>query len=692
MSNFKPFAQAVHERLTDLSKHELFTTVTGDALWETYLASFPPGTDPIFKVATTHTCTCCKQFIRGMGNVVAIIDGKLASIWDIKGLETPYKEVAAAMHQLVVSHPITDLYRPTEPAYGAESTKKLLEDGSVHRFNHFYGKVAKRHQSPTPDKAKGDFRTTVQVFERGLTELKPEAIAQVLELIESNTLYRGAEHKQAVLAFRTMQEKYLSLSQDGHAPLVRRDIMPWDDANSPERNISIAEPVSRKIGAQNVFLWENATSPAARFRNTVIGTLVQDLSEGVDLERAVASFEQKVAPTNYKRTTALITSSMVKAAMATLKSLDREDAVDRRFANIKDITINNVLWADASAQAQMKGLEALLLDSIVQDVDTKAQNISIDDFMQNILPKAQGLEVYLKSPHLSHLMSITAPQHKDSGNLFKWSNDFAWSYNGNITDSITEKVKNAGGNVNAKVRVSLAWYNYDDLDLECEPPIGRVIYFGNKQDVLDVDMNAGRGHTREPVENLSWTSLQDGKYIVNVNQFRQRETTDVGFSIQLAYSAGVFNWSFPQMVREDITKVLEFTVKDGELVSYTAAPQMVPGLNSQDVWGLQTEKFARVQTVMHSPNYWDDNATGNKHWFFILEGCRNPDPTRGIYNEFLSNKLEEHRKVFEVLGAKTMCQPTDDQLSGVGFSSTKKDKLTVAVTSNGKRRQYNIQF
>ena len=295
MSNFTPFAAAVHARLTELAKQELHTTVTGDELWDTYLKSFPLGTDPIFKVATTHTCTCCKQFIRGMGTVVAIQDGKLTSIWDIKGLETPYKEVASAMHKLVISHPVTDLYRPTEPAYGAESTKKLMEDGTVHRFNHFYGKVAKRHLSPTPDKARGDYRTTVQVFQRGLEELKTSAIAQVLELIESNAIYRGAEHKQVVLSFRTMKETYLTLSES-------------------ERNI---------------FLWQFASYPAARFRNTVIGTLVQDLSEGVALDRAVASFEAKVAPTNYKRTTALITPSMIKAAMQTLKSLDLEAVVVR---------------------------------------------------------------------------------------------------------------------------------------------------------------------------------------------------------------------------------------------------------------------------------------------------------------------------------------------------------------------------
>ena len=121
------------------------------------------------------------------------------------------------------------------------------------------------------------------MFQRGLEELKSDAINQTLTLIKNNLLYRGAEHKQAVLAFRTMKETYLTLSES-------------------ERNI---------------FLWQFASYPAARFRNTVIGTLVQDLSEGVALDRAVASFEQKVAPTNYKRTTALITPSMIKSAGCT---------------------------------------------------------------------------------------------------------------------------------------------------------------------------------------------------------------------------------------------------------------------------------------------------------------------------------------------------------------------------------------
>jgi hypothetical protein len=113
---------------------------------------------------------------------------------------------------------------------------------------------------------------------------------------------------------------------------------------------------------------------------------------------------------------------------------------------------------------------------------------------------------------------------------------------------------------------------------------------------------------------------------------------------------------------------------------------------TQEKWGVKTEQFTKVDTLMVSPNFWDGQAVGNKHYIFALAGCKNPEPTRGIYNEFLRADLHDHRKVFEVLGAKTMCPPTDAQVSGVGFSSTRGDKVLINVTSAGSRRSYNVQF
>lgn len=104
---------------------------------------------------------------------------------------------------------------------------------------------------------------------------------------------------------------------------------------------------------------------------------------------------------------------------------------------------------------------------------------------------------------------------------------------------------------------------------------------------------------------------------------------------------------------------------------------------------------------MLSPNYWasviDDAlvrphskehreqqqrrmyGVGNKHWFFILDGCLNDGKARGFYNEFLKEELALHRKVFEMVGAKLSQEGADRQLSGLGFSSTRRDSVLCRV-------------
>ena len=51
-----------------------------------------------------------------------------------------------------------------------------------------------------------------------------------------------------------------------------------------------------------------------------------------------------------------------------------------------------------------------------------------------------------------------------------------------------------------------------------------------------------------------------------------------------------------------------------------------------------------------------------------------------MYNEFLRGDLKEHRKVLEMVGCKMTTENDDCQLSGLGFSSTKKDSFVCRVT------------
>jgi hypothetical protein len=288
-------------------------------------------------------------------------------------------------------------------------------------------------------------------------------------------------------------------------------------------------------------------------------------------------------------------------------------------------------------------------------------------------------------------MSLVAPINKDSKHIFKWNNNFSWSYNGEVTDSIKERVKKAGGSVTGDLRCSLSWFNGDDLDLHIkEPEGGQHIYFSHKTSTktggkLDVDMNASNAQTRSPVENITYAKksrMIEGRYLVYVNQFNKRETEDVGFDFEIEFDGIIHSFHYEKPVRDNVT-VAEFDyTHDGGIVFVKSLKSTKA---SKEMWNLPTQKFHKVSMIMSSPNHWDNQCLGNKHWFFILDKCINPEKTRGFYNEFLSNDLTEHRKVFEVLGSKMKTEKSDKQLSGIGFSSTQKNSILCRVSGSFSR-------
>jgi hypothetical protein len=320
----------------------------------------------------------------------------------------------------------------------------------------------------------------------------------------------------------------------------------------------------------------------------------------------------------------------------------------------------------------------------------RVDKISIEDFIANVLPKAESIELMPEGKHAPNFVSLVAPEDGDAPSMFKWPSAFSWSYTGGAADSIRARVKKAGGNVEGILRCSLAWFNYDDLDIHVVEPNGNRIYHGAKRGhpstgVLDVDMNAMTGRTRSGVENITWTDerkMQEGTYTVMIHQYCQRERVDFGFEAEIEYNGEVrcFSYTKPVAGYVEVAK-FKWSARDG--LTYISSLEGTE--RSKEIWGVNTHSFHNVSIAMLSPNHWDGAGVGNKHYFFMLEGCANQDPARGFYNEFLKDELMPHKRVFEALGAKMMAPPVPGQLCGLGFSSTQRNAILCKVHGKFER-------
>ena len=88
---------------------------------------------------------------------------------------------------------------------------------------------------------------------------------------------------------------------------------------------------------------------------------------------------------------------------------------------------------------------------------------------------------------------------------------------------LMERLAREGGK-SGVVQISLAWDDYNDLDMHVFCPSGERIYFNNRKSAcggeLDVDMNV-RPKSKKPIENVVWTDeAPDGEYKIGVHFYR----------------------------------------------------------------------------------------------------------------------------------------------------------------------------
>jgi hypothetical protein len=697
MLNFVTLIQAQFDKMCATGK--LFrSSLTGNQVWDLYISKFPPEADPIFRdpASTSHNCNFCKNIIRRYGNIVAIdADNNIMTMFDVDAPED-YAPSAKAITEHIKAHPISDVFfetfqelnsLPYESCTKSTSKFKLGIDKNVKRytkeeadkfgvvkanqivsFNHFHLFLPKAFVdmgTKSVESIMGGYRDAKNVFERAMMEIPLDTLVLVKDLIAQGSLLDGQTHLYKIEQIIPLKKEYDKLAAS------QRSNWCW----------------TASFGL-----------PFAKFKNELIGALCSELAEGKELNAACQAWNKRVDPVNYMKTTAPITKRQIEEAREFVESNGYVESFNRRFATIDDIKASEIKHINAGS-GEIKSVS--IFDG-VKSTSTRhkrsefagVEEVSIDKFMSDILPSCTSVEAFLANNQEGNLVSLTTACLKESKPIFKWNNNYSWTFNGNLAgkSQIKEAVKSFGGKVDGVLRFSIMWSgdNEDnsDLDAHCKEPHG-LIYFASRRLItgggeLDVDIRRPLYECRnkEAVENITYPSLakmKNGTYEFLVHQYSADHSK--GFKAEIEFGGELFSYEYNKPVSGKIP-VATVTLKDGVFSIAHILPETA---SSKDLYGLPTNEFHKVNLICLSPNHWDDNNVGNKHFFFMLDGCKCPTSIRSFHNENLLPELADHRKVLEVLGTTNMIAPAEKQLSGLGFNATVHDELILRLQGSFKR-------
>lgn len=662
---YEDFLVAVKDKFNYLAREygKLFTT-DAEGLWDIYLNNLPET------LRQVYNCRACRHFVERYGNLVFIKeDGTTVSaLWSL----TPpdyFKDSMSKLKATVESARVNGVFISDTIVLGQPRTgewKHLSVDVPLSLKNQSRVKDAGQMMA----EKKEDYG----MLSRGIVAFPVESVNTALTLLESETLYRSDRVLGVAKWFKEVHEK--------------RSLV----ANSRCRENIVWLAVA------------NAPTGFCHIKSSMIGTLLEDITDGLSYDMVKARFDEKMNPSNYMRSQSAPSVNQIREAEKMVEKLGVAPALSRRYATLDEIP--EFLWKKALHNHMDKG-NTVPTGGVFSHLIPNAQSVNADmslpvklmtweKFVNTVLPTADNIEAKIED--VNRFMALVTAQDPTAPNIFQWDNTFSWYYHGGVDAEIKRRVEEAGGRYeDNEIRCSLIWESGTDLDLHCITPNRRHIYFGNDNadgGYLDVDANGGRITSYKPVENIRFATAIEGVYKFYVHNYIDRNRWDNPFKVELEVNGQIFVFEdvLPRTGEEAVA--FEFMYRKGQ------APQFRNGfggnaVSSTESWGVTSNQFVPVTAITTSPNLWGISPKEHlgTHVFFLLDGCKDTTEGkgRGFFNEFLQTELKQYRKVLEAFTASMPINGAyDANACGLGFSKDLEWNLTLKVQSKGQTRYIKI--
>lgn len=276
----------------------LFTT---DAdLWPLFLDSIPP------EKRQEYTCGACQMFVERFGGLATLEeDGKAprSVFWrDVEPRTLTFDRACAALAAAVSRASVTGVFLSKAETWGKPETGP---------WQHFAvtppASILHRHLVLTPGQVMAERREDFDILSRALERYPLKLVRNAYQLLSrGDHLYRAEKVLGVAEWLLALQERLKGVKDK------RRERIVW-------RAVATAPPGFAHVGS------------------TMIGTLLEDLAEGLSFDQVSRRFAEKMHPLQYQRPTAAPSATQIAQAEKAVAALQAAGALERRFARLDDV-------------------------------------------------------------------------------------------------------------------------------------------------------------------------------------------------------------------------------------------------------------------------------------------------------------------------------------------------------------------
>lgn len=381
------------------NQESLFTTdVNPGVLWYTYLTKIPYNRQ-------YYNCKCCRRFIQQYGGLVTLEKGVYSKplLWNVhEKLPTFFREAIEGLWAVVKTAKVNGVFLSDKPTWGVP-----YNNSPTKMWTHLCGITTNVFTDPlkTASQMMAEKKEDFILLKKTLASLNRSTMTTVGNILQQGDLYRSEK---------------------------ATGIFEWLKGLYEESKVLFGYELDNKLW----YTVANAPPGFAHVKNTVLGTLIEDVENGLPFAAISRRWSEKLHPLQYQRPTAAPTAGNVAAAEKIFDKLGLANSLKRRFARLDEIPAEAFIWynntpRNAFGKQSKPGLFSELLTKAHMPMALAPTTMTWVKFARDILPDMTKME--LRVPSSGAYYGFLTAVDSNSPPIIQWDsvdrrNPFSWYF------------------------------------------------------------------------------------------------------------------------------------------------------------------------------------------------------------------------------------------------------------------------